>query len=210
MELEIKNLAGSSVGKIDWAALDAKDSDKALAYQALRRSLAGLHHGTAKVKKRSEVCFTTKKLYRQKGTGRARHGSKRSRPFVGGGVVFGPVPRSYAQKLPKKMKKLAFRRFFQALIDQKRLLVIDKLECEQISTKKAQEIISKQWQVNSIQFVDEAFQEAFAKSFRNLKMCTLTKVAQLRIENLLQSELTVFSKKSLDQCMARWGKESAE
>jgi len=101
---------GASVGSVDLAdALYAAPVNEAVLHQAVVAQLAGRRLGTADTKTRGEVRGGGKKPYRQKGTGRARQGHRTAPHFKGGGVVFGPHPRSYDQKLPKKMRRLALR-----------------------------------------------------------------------------------------------------
>ena len=108
--LDIIGEKKKKVGSVELGdALLADKVNKAVLYQAVKWFQSGKHHGTVRTKTRSEVLFTSKKVYRQKGTGNARHGSMKSSPFVGGGRVFGPKPRDYTLGLPKKVRRLALR-----------------------------------------------------------------------------------------------------
>jgi large subunit ribosomal protein L4 len=104
-------------------------------HQVVTAQLAARRAGTAKVKRRSEVRGSTRKLYRQKGTGRARRGDIRSPLLRGGGVIFGPYPRSYAQRLPKKVKKLALKMALSNKLRENELMVLDEFQLERIKTK---------------------------------------------------------------------------
>src|SRR5262245_58065435 len=104
-------------------------------YSAVRRHLASKHHGTVDTKTRAEVHRTTKKVYRQKGTGNARHGSRKSSPFVGGGRVFGPHQRDYALDMPKKVRKLALREVLRIQIMEGKVTLLDSFPFKKIKTK---------------------------------------------------------------------------
>lgn len=104
-------------------------------HQVVKAQLAAKRSGTACVKNRSDVRGSSKKLYRQKGTGRARKGNIKSPVLRGGGVVFGPHPRSYEQKVPKKVRKLALKMALSSKLSDNELMVLDRFELEQIKTK---------------------------------------------------------------------------
>jgi large subunit ribosomal protein L4 len=104
-------------------------------HQVVKAQLAARRSGTACVKNRSDVAGSTHKLYRQKGTGRARKGNIKSPVLRGGGVVFGPHPRSYEQKVPKKVRKLALKMALSSKLQDNELMVLDRFELSQIKTK---------------------------------------------------------------------------
>ena len=136
MILPVRNFKGEQVGEVELpsSVFEAPISIP-LMHQALLRQNANAHLGTHKVKTRAEVDRTTKKLFRQKGTGRARQGSMKAPQWKGGGVAFGPMPRSYHQDMPKKMRRAAIRSALsQKVIDQE-IIVIDKFEMAEPRTK---------------------------------------------------------------------------
>jgi large subunit ribosomal protein L4 len=104
-------------------------------HQVVKAQLAARRSGTACVKNRSDIAGSTHKLYRQKGTGRARKGNIKSPVLRGGGVVFGPHPRSYEQKVPKKVRKLALKMALTSKLQDNELMVLDRFELSQIKTK---------------------------------------------------------------------------
>jgi large subunit ribosomal protein L4 len=104
-------------------------------HQVVKAQLAGRRSGTASVKNRSDIVGSQRKLYRQKGTGRARKGNIKSPLLRGGGVVFGPHPRSYAQKVPKKVRKLALKMALTSKLQERQLMVLDGFEMPEIKTK---------------------------------------------------------------------------
>jgi large subunit ribosomal protein L4 len=128
---------GEEAGTVDLPdALFAAPVNTAVLHQAVTAQLAGRHLGTHDTKTRGEVRGGGRKPYRQKGTGRARQGSRRAPHFAGGGTVFGPHPRSYAQRLPRKMKNLALRGALTAKFGDGAVKVVEDLGMEQIKTRE--------------------------------------------------------------------------
>src|SRR3954470_9203316 len=128
--------SGAEVGTVDLPeTLFNVEVNPDLLHQAVTAQLAGRRTGTHDTKTRGEVSGGGAKPYRQKGTGRARQGSRRAPHFAGGGVVFGPHPRSYEQKMPKRMKKLALRGALTSKFDDGALRVVDDLGFEAAKTR---------------------------------------------------------------------------
>lgn len=113
-----------------------------LLHRAVKWQLAKRQSGTHKVKERGEVRGSTAKIYRQKGTGRARHGSNRVSQFVGGGVTFGPVVRSHAHGLPKKVRRLALRCALSSKHQEGKLVVLDNARLDEPKTKALSERVA--------------------------------------------------------------------
>ena len=135
MQVIVRNMAGEKVG--DAVLLDdvfGIEPNVPVMHQAMVRQLANRRLGTHDTKTRGEVNRTKAKWYRQKGTGRARHGSRNAPIFVGGGIAHGPQPRSYAQKMPRKMHRLALRSALSAKAAADRIVVLDRLELESPKT----------------------------------------------------------------------------
>src|SRR5215470_17765050 len=134
---------GAEVGTVDLSdALFAAPVNTAVLHQVVTAQLAGRRTGTHDTKTRGEVAGGAQKPYRQKGTGRARQGSRRAPHFAGGGVVFGPHPRSYEQRLPRKMKKLALRGALTAKLGDNAIRVIDTFGLEAIKTRAFVDVLS--------------------------------------------------------------------
>jgi large subunit ribosomal protein L4 len=128
------NLAGQKVGEIELAdTLFAAEINEPLMHQALMRQLANARLGTAKVKGRSEVAGGGRKPWKQKGTGRARQGSTRAAQWRGGGIIFGPTPRSYEQKMPRQMRHAALRSALTVKAMEERIVVVDSLNASETS-----------------------------------------------------------------------------
>jgi large subunit ribosomal protein L4 len=108
---------------------------KSVLHQVVTAQLAAKRAGSASVKRRSDVKGSRRKLYRQKGTGRARKGDIKSPVLRGGGVAFGPDPRDYSKKVPKKVRKLALKMALTSKIQDQQLIVLDKLEMDEVKTK---------------------------------------------------------------------------
>lgn len=184
--LDIINAKNDKVGLV---ALDPKlmseKINKAVLYQAVRAHLAGKHHGTVDTKTRAEVLRTGKKVFKQKGTGNARHGSMKSSPFVGGGRVFGPHQRDYAQKVNKKVKILAIREALRYQIAGKNLTVVDSIPVKAAKTKPALEFFNK-IQIQKGLVVIEAGQTIVEKSIRNLKGFKVITPEQVNVFDLVK------------------------
>src|SRR5512139_20521 len=126
MLVPVVNLAGQQVGQVELSdTLFSAPVNEPLMHQALMRQLANARLGTAKVKGRSEVAGGGRKPWKQKGTGRARQGSTRAAQWRGGGIIFGPSPRSYEQKMPRRMRRAAVRSALAVKAADERVVVLD-------------------------------------------------------------------------------------
>lgn len=136
LSTSVYNTKGKVVGKVTLPAeiFGAKINDKLMS-QAVRVYLANQRQGTSKTKSRGEVNLTTAKIYRQKGTGRARHGAKSAPIFVGGGVAFGPKPRDFSLKLPKKMRRLSLFSALSSKLKDNEIKVLSGFEKMEPKTK---------------------------------------------------------------------------
>jgi large subunit ribosomal protein L4 len=129
MQTDVRNIAGEKVGEVELRDdIFGIEPNGPVMHQALLRQLANRRLGTHDTKSRGEVSRTKAKWFRQKGTGRARHGSRNAPIFVGGGIAHGPTPRSYTQHMPRKMRRLALRSALSAKAAQARIIVLDALE----------------------------------------------------------------------------------
>lgn len=136
MDLEVFNVKGEKTGKIKVSDyIFGEKVNEAVVHQAVQMQLANKRQGTADTQTRSDVSRSSKKLYQQKHTGRARRGSATSPLLKGGGVVFGPHPRSYRQDMPKKMRRLALRSVLSGKARDGEIKVVDKLELKEPKTK---------------------------------------------------------------------------
>jgi large subunit ribosomal protein L4 len=144
MQVSVHNIEGEKIGEVELRDdIFAVEPNRAVMHQALVRQDANARLGTHKTKSRHEVNRTTAKWYRQKGTGRARHGSRSAALFVGGGRPKGPRPRDYSQKMPRKMRRLALRSALSVKAASGQIVVLDALELEEPRTRRMCEILDR-------------------------------------------------------------------
>jgi large subunit ribosomal protein L4 len=175
-----------------------------LLQRMVRYQLAKRRNGTAHVKDRSEVNYTTAKLYRQKGTGRARHGSKRAPLFRGGGKAFGPKPRDFAHDLPKKVRALALKHALSTKAKADAVIVIDKCELKEAKTKDLKTRFAKLG-LGSVLIVDGAeVQDAFARAARNLHGVDVLPVQGINVYDILRHDKLALTRAALEALEARF------
>jgi len=174
-----------------------------LIHQVVVAQLAAARQGTHKTKTRGEVRGGGRKPYRQKGTGRARHGSTRAPQFAGGGVVHGPVPRDYEQRTPKKMKAAALRGALSDRASHERIHVVDSLSGgDAPSTKTAVSLISQISDRKHVLVVAERTDAVSWKSLRNAETVHLLSPGQLNTYDVLVSDDVVFTEGALAAFLA--------
>ena len=189
--LDVLNQAGDTVGQIDLAdAVFSAPVKEHLLWEVVVAQLAGRRRGTASTKDRSQVAGSSKKLFRQKGTGRARHGSSRANIFVGGGTVFGPHPRSYAKKVPKKVRKSALRSALSLRAGQQKLVVLEDLNLDQIKTKTVVKILDTLGVKRGL-LVDDKANVQLIKSTRNLPHTKYLAPEGLNVYDILHHEVLI-------------------
>jgi large subunit ribosomal protein L4 len=142
-KVSVYNIEGKEVGTIDLNdAVFGVEVNEHLVHMAVVNQLANNRQGTQKAKTRSEVSGGGRKPWRQKGTGHARQGSTRSPQWTGGGVVFAPVPRDYSFKMNKKEKRAALKSALTSRVEEKKFIVVDELNFDEIKTKKFQAVLN--------------------------------------------------------------------
>jgi large subunit ribosomal protein L4 len=159
--------------------------DLVTAYRANRRS------GTANTKTRGEVSGNNRKIYKQKGTGNARHGDKRAPIFVGGGVVFGPRPRDYSKKVPKSVRKVALRRVVGDLIREGTIGTVDSFAIPDGKTKSFIAAISALTEPGKILLVGNSFDESTYLAGRNVSWVQMVTASDLNVEQLLLADAVI-------------------
>ena len=170
----------------------------------VRYQLAKRRSGTVSVKDRSEINRTGHKAYRQKGTGQARHGSRRATLFRGGGRSFGPKPRSFAIDLPKKVRALALKHALSSKAKTKTLMLIDKIELKDGKTKDLKSRFAKLG-LGSALIIDGAeVHAAFARAARNLPRVDVLPVQGINVYDILRHDTLVLTKAALDALEARF------
>ncbi len=166
-------------------------------HQTLRGQLAAKRRGTASTRTRNEVSGGGRKPWRQKGTGRARHGSIRSPLWVGGGITFGPKPRKYSQRTPKKVKSLALRSALSQLRSEENLILLESLELEEPKTKKMVSILEGLGLSDKkVLILTASKDENVYKSARNLPMVKVMPAAGLNLYDLLNCEKLVLTEEA--------------
>lgn len=181
------NQLGEEVGKIDLnEAVFGIEVNEHAVYEVVKNQLANKRQGTQSAKTRAEVRGGGRKPWRQKGTGRARQGSTRSPQWTGGGVVFAPKPRDYSYSVPKKVKRLALKRVLTSKVNDEEIIVLDKLELDAISTKAAQEVISKINIGRNALFVVSERDEKVYRSFKNIPNVDTVVADKMNVYDILK------------------------
>ena len=197
---------GAEVGTVDLSeSLFAAPVNASVMHQVVTAQLAGRRTGTHDTKTRGEVRGGGRKPYKQKGTGRARQGHRTAPHFRGGGVVFGPHPRSYVQRLPRKMKQLALRGALTSKLGDAALRVIDAFGLEAIKTKDFAGILSAVGATGRILVVAPGSDERLHLSSRNLPTVTVIRADSLNVVDLLNADVVVIEQPALARMQEVYG-----
>jgi large subunit ribosomal protein L4 len=189
---------GKSVGSVELAdALFAAPVNAAVLHQVVTAQLAGRRVGTHDSKTRGEVAGGGKKPYRQKGTGRARQGSRSAPHYRGGGAVFGPHPRSYEQRLPRKMKRLALRGALTAKLGDEAIKVIDAFGLEAIKTRDLAGVLGALEAHGRVLVVAPGRDEKLELSARNLPTVDVILADSLNVVDLLKADVVLIEQPAL-------------
>lgn len=196
--VDVKNLEGEKVGQLELAdSVFAASVNRHLLHEAVRHYLAGRRAGTHKTKQKSEVAGSGKKLWRQKGTGRARIGSVRSPLWRHGGTVHGPVPRSYEYSLPRKMILGALRSALSAKLADQKLTVVDAWKLETHKTKPFAAALGKlDGESKTILLVDNAASVNLERASRNIDGVSLIPTAALEAYEVLRHDHLMLSREA--------------
>jgi large subunit ribosomal protein L4 len=205
MELKVITLDGEAAGSVDLSdAIFGLDPRADLIQRCVKWQLAKRRRGTHKVKNRSEINRTGKKLYRQKGTGSARHGPASVNIFRGGGRAFGPVVRSHAIDLPKKVRALALRHALSAKAKDGGIVVLDKASVANGKTKTLRERFGTLGLANAL-IIDGAEIDAnFRQAARNIPDIDVLPVQGINVYDILRRHKLVLTKAALDALEARF------
>ena len=210
MQVPVYSKNGEVVKQIDIAdSVFAVPVNEAVVHQALVRQLANARQGTASTKTRGEVAGSKQKMYRQKHTGRARAGSIRSPLRRGGGVAFGPKPRSYRQAMPKKMRRLALRCVLSAKAGDKELMVLDELKLDEPKTKEMVRILTALKVNTSALIATSEPEENVFKSARNLPEVDTIPVQLLNVVDITNHKMLLLTENAVRQVEQLWGEEVA-
>lgn len=186
MQLAVRNQAGEVVDNIDVdGSVFEVPLNTAVVHQAMVRQLANARLGTAASKTRAEVAGSTRKLYKQKHTGRARKGSMKSPLLKGGGITFGPRQRDYRQRMPRKMRHLALRCLLSAKASSGEILVVDQLKLEQPKTVEMVRLLKALGVTSSVLVVTERAEAGIVRSAQNLQGVRTLPADLLNVRDLL-------------------------
>jgi large subunit ribosomal protein L4 len=205
MKMNITTLDGTDAGSVDLSdeifGLEPRQDivQRCVVWQLSRRQA-----GTHKVKNRAEIWRTGKKMYRQKGTGGARHGSQRANLFRGGGRSFGPLVRSHAIELPKKVRALALRHALSAKAKDGGIVVIEKASLDDAKTKALKDRFGKLGFANALIIDGAEVDEKFALAARNLPNVDLLPVQGINVYDIMRREKLVLTRAAVDALEARF------
>lgn len=208
MQVPVMDMNGKQVKTIDLPAdIFEIEVNVGLMHQAYVRQMANARLGTHNTKTRSEVQMTGAKWYRQKGTGRARHGAQSAPIFVGGGIAHGPKPRKYTKSMPRKMRQKAIRCALSALARDNQLVFVDKLVMDAPKTKDMRQVL-KNLVGDSSALVLIASENANVElSVRNMDEALSIRANYLNMRDLLNYDKVIVPLDALDVITSLWGKK---
>jgi len=190
---------GKEAGKVDLPdKVFGIKPHRAVLHEVLVAQLASRRSGTHATKTRGEVSGSTRKIYRQKGTGRARHGSIKAPIFVGGGITFGPRPRDYAQDTPKKVRRLALRSALSALAAAGRIVVIEPPDIDPPKTRIVAEMLDRIAIDGKVLVVTAGSDAALSRAAANLDWVKVAPSERLTVHDLLTAKYVVLTRPALD------------
>ncbi len=211
MQVQVYNFKGEVVSQIEIGDdVFGVPFNEAVVHQALVRQLANRRQGTADTKTRGEVRGSTRKLFAQKHTGRARRGDKRSPLLRGGGVAFGPHPRSYRQAMPKKMRRLALRCVLSAKVSDGEVKVVDRLELDEPKTKGILDILLSLGVGTSALIATAGTEANVVKSARNLLGVKTTPAPLLNVADLLSYRTLIVTVAAVRRMEEMWGQKPTQ
>ena len=201
-KLDIKNTTGKNVGSIELDdAVFGAEVHEHLLWEVVKWQLAKRRAGTASTKRMSEVRGSSIKAWKQKGTGRARQGSRKAPHWVGGGSVFGPKPRSYEYQLPRKAKKLALRSALSLRTAENKLIVLDSFNVDGKTKNVAQALaaLGVAQPTHKVLIVDAKDNQLLVRGARNLAASKWLAPEGLNVYDILRHEAVVFTSASVKQ-----------
>jgi large subunit ribosomal protein L4 len=203
MKLDVIKLDGGKAGSIDLnEALSGLEPRVDILHRVVRWQRNNAQAGTHKVKTRSEVSYSTKKIYRQKGTGGARHGARSAPIFRGGGVYKGPTPRSHGHDLPKKVRALGLKHALSAKAKAGELVVIDAAVSDGKTSALAKAVANLGWK-RALIIDGAAVNENFAQAARNIEDLDILPTMGANVFDILKRDTLVITKAGLEALEAR-------
>ncbi len=209
MQVSVLDINGNQINTVELPAdIFEVEVNTGLMHQAYVRQLSNARLGTHNTKNRSDINRTTAKWYRQKGTGRARHGSRNAPIFVGGGIAHGPHPRKYVKAMPRKMRQGAIRSALSALVRDGQLVVIDQMSLSEPKTKAMRSLLQTLVGDNSALILLAGPNENVQRSVSNLPDARYLRVNYLNVRDLLQYDRVIMPLDALEVIKSLWGKEN--
>lgn len=206
MQVPVYSLAGEETSQIEVRDdVFAVPFNEAVVHQALVRQLANARQGTASTKDRGDLTYSTRKLFRQKHTGLARAGSRRSPLRRGGGIVFGPKPRGYRQQMPKKMRRLALRCVLSAKAESGQLKVVEDLKLDAPKTAELVKILAALEAASPVLIVADEPEINVIKSASNLAWATTLPAALLNVVDLMNHQTLLMTIAAVRKAEELWG-----
>jgi large subunit ribosomal protein L4 len=205
MKVDLKNIAGKSVGQIELSdEVFGAEVHEHLLWETVKWQLAKRRSGNASTKRIGEVRGSSIKAWKQKGTGRARQGSRKGPHWVGGGSVFGPKPRSYEYDLPKKQKKLALRSALSLRAGEQKLIVLDKFDSDGKTKAVASALaaLGVAQPLSKVLIVDAKDNTLLARGARNLRATKWLAADGINVYDILRHETLVLTQAAAKQVEA--------
>lgn len=205
MKLDITTLDGSSAGSVELnEAIYGLEPRSDLLQRMVRYQLAKRRAGTHAVKNRSDIDRSTKKIYKQKGTGNARHGAASAPQFRGGGRAFGPVVRSHAHDLPKKVRALALRHALSAKAKASTLIIVDDIKVDDHKTKTMVERLGKLGWSSALIIGGPEVDENFGRAARAVPKIDVLPVQGINVYDILRRDTLVLTRAAVDALEERF------
>lgn len=199
-KVSLYNQAGSQAGDIELNdAVFGIEPNESVLYEAVIMQRASMRQGTHAVKGRSDVRGGGRKPWRQKGTGRARHGTNRSPIWVGGGVVFGPTPRSYAYNMPKKQRRLALKSALSSKVQEDAIRVLEGLSFDAPKTKEMKKVLEALSADKKVLVVTASYEDNVALSARNLPNVKFVTAEGVNVFDLVNCENLIITQDAVKQ-----------
>jgi large subunit ribosomal protein L4 len=201
--VDVQNQTGEKISQTDLNnAIFNINVKSSVMHEVVKMQLANRRSGSAAVKHRSDVRGSGRKLFRQKGTGRARRGNIKSPLLRGGGVVFGPDPKSYSYKIPKKVKRIALKMALSTKFQENNLVVIDQFELEQIKTKEFLKVVNALNIKNALIITDKK-NKNLELSSRNIPNIKVLCSKGLNVYDILKYKKLILLKSSIEDIEGR-------
>lgn len=202
MEIDIRDINNSVIGKYTTEKLDPASVKEEVIHQVVVNYLANQRQGTHSTKTRGEVSGGGRKPWRQKHTGRARQGSIRAPHWVGGAIVFGPKPRDYSYELPKALRKVALREAIEGKLRDNELFLLDSIKIDKPKTKEMVSILKKLGLDGSVLIITPDKDENLILSSRNIPQVTVKRVLDVNAYDIVSHNRVLVLKEAMQKLEA--------